>query len=269
MDIQELGKNLLIALRGYEMKSLTNQKYWNDYWDTETRGEDVGFYFSELIDNYISWENITPKSYMEIGGAPGNIMAYMSKEHQLFVSTVDFTDKQRIENVLNKHQIEKYKIIEEDFRTFNVAEDIGKWGVVASWGFLEHFEKEVTSGFINKQKQMVSDGGYLIIEMPNIRRLMWLVYWIFNRKLLKIHNFKIMDMGYLKKEVLKTGDFELLYASYYFTMNHQNSFFKKHKRLEKISEQIVMFFNKHNFHDEIKKWFFPYIVLIGRKVGLG
>ena len=245
------------------MKNFTNQEYWNQYWDKEVR-EEINFYFADLLEQYIQWEKVNPKSYMEIGGAPGNIMAYM-RQHQLSTSTVDFTESQRIEKFLKKQQVNNYHIYQEDFQNFDIKEHMGKWGIVASWGFLEHFEKKITSDFIKKQKQMVSNDGYLIIELPNIRKLMWLIYWIFNRQIIKIHNLEIMDLDYLKEEILKTGDFELIYASYYFAMNRQNDYFLGHKNLKKICEKIVYFFTMHDFSMRVKRWFFPYIVLIAKR----
>jgi hypothetical protein len=52
--------------------------------------------------------------------------------------------------------------------------------------------------FIDKQMEMVGEEGDFIIGLPSIRKAMWLIYWIFNRKMIKIHNLKIVDLEWLK-----------------------------------------------------------------------
>lgn len=243
-------------------KKYTDKDYWEQYWNEEIRKE-TEFYFDELIDKYISWKDIN--SYMEIGGAPGSVMTHMYKIHGLSVSTVDFTESERIIEFLNVHGVEKYSVFQSDFMKFDIVPHCKKYDIVASWGFIEHFERKVAAKFIEKQKQMVSEKGYLVIELPNIRKVFWLVYWIFNRELIKIHNLEIMDLSWLKKCVTKDGKFELLYASYYFTMNPQNEFFVEHKRIGRICKWIVCFFGRRSFSDHVKKWFFPYIIIIARR----
>lgn len=239
----------------------TDKDYWEKYWDKEER--DIQFYFDKLLDQYISWKDVS--SYMEVGGAPGSIMAFMSKEHGLSVSTVDFTEKARISEFLKSHGVKDFNVFQDDFLTFNIDSHCKKYDIVASWGFVEHFKKKTTARFIEKQKDMVSEDGYLIVELPNIRRAFWLVYWIFNRKVIKIHNLAVMDLPWLKQCVNGGGKFDLLYASYYFTMNSRNEFFERHKFLGKVCEKLVRFFQDRNFNDNMKKWFFPYIVIIAKR----
>ena len=243
-------------------KKYTNKDYWEKYWDEEIRRETI-FYFDELLDRYIPWKELS--SYMEIGGAPGSVMAHMYKMHGLSVATVDFTDRKRIIDFLNAYGVEKYNVYQSDFIKFDTISHYKKYSMVASWGFVEHFEKEVTAKFIEKQKSMVSNNGYLVVELPNIRKFFWLVLYVFNHEVIKTHNLKIMDLSWLKQCVTKGNEFELLYSSYYFTMNPQNEFFVKHKRLRKICERIVYYFSNTSFSDNVKKWFCPYIVIIAKR----
>lgn len=46
--------------------------------------------------------------------------------------------------------------------------------------------------------EMVGEEGDFIIGLPSILKAMWLIYWIFNRKMIKIHNLKIVDLEWLK-----------------------------------------------------------------------
>lgn len=240
----------------------TSKEYWESYWENEQRGN-IQFYFDELMNQYISWESVN--SYMEIGGAPGSVMAYMSKKHNLVVSTVDFTDEDRITRLLSSRGIENFCIYQDDFLTMDIEAIKHKFDIVASWGFIEHFKRKAVVRIVNKQKDLVSENGYLVVELPNIRKVFWLIYRIFNKDMIKIHNLKIMDLEWLKRLVTYDGRFELLYASYYFTMNPQNEYFVKHRLFAKICGSIVRFFNKRKVSDNVKRWFYPYIVIIGKR----
>lgn len=240
----------------------TDKDYWNKYWEKETRLK-YNFYFSDLLDRYIQWDKV--KSYMEIGGAPGSVMAYMYNEHKLSVSTVDFTDKGRIESYLEKMRVENANVICEDFAIFDTAKYRKAFDIVASWGFVEHFDRSVTAGLIEKKKEMTGDGGYLIIELPNIRKLYWLLYWIFNRDLIRIHNLRIMDLTWLNEQVNKGGDFSIIHSSYWFAMNEQNDFFVTHPRMRSICKKIVTLIQNKEMSNSVKRWFYPYIVVIARR----
>lgn len=240
----------------------TDKQYWDSYWEKETRKE-IDCYFSDLLDEYINWDTTT--SYMEIGGAPGSIIAFMYKVHNMKVSTIDFTEKNRMIEYLKQQGITDYDIYQEDFLTYDIRSHKRKYDIVASWGFVEHFDKKVSAELIAKKKEMVAEQGYLLIELPNIRRIMWLIYFIFNRKMIKIHNLKTMDLEWLKKTVQKNGEFEILYSSYYFAMNSQNDFFIKHRILDSLCSAIVDYFKKCKFKNNVKKWFFPYIVVIAKR----
>ncbi len=245
----------------------TGKEYWDQYWKKEKRGkgEKEDFYFSDLMNHYICWDSV--KSYLEVGGAPGTIMAFMNQQHGLRVASIDFTEKDRIEELLKARNVKDYQIYQEDFRTFDSKSHRKKYDMVASWGFIEHFKRRDTAKFIEKQKQMVSDNGYLIVELPNIRRVIWLIYYIFNRDLIRIHNLKIMDLPWLRKQVLRGDEFKIIYSSYYFTMNPQNEYFVNHRFLKKLCKRAVEFFNKCHCSEKIKRYFFPYIVIIARRRG--
>ncbi len=241
----------------------TNKDYWDQYWCDEKR-EDITFYFDEIVDRYINWEHI--HSYMEIGGAPGSIMAYFYKKHNLSISTIDYTERRVTEEYFKKQGIRDYEILQEDFLTFDVNKYGKKYDFVASWGFVEHFSREQSSLLIEKHKNLVANKGYLIVELPNIRKLFWLLYFIFNRELIKIHNLQIMDLRWLKEQILIGDEFDLLYAGYYIAINEQNEYFARHERQKKICKGIIRGVKGLHIGNKKKRWFFPYIILIAKKI---
>ena len=244
------------------MERYSDEEYWNKYWEGESRDDDV-FYFSELVDKYVDWEKID--SYMEIGGAPGSIMAYMNKIHGVKVSTIDFVEKRVTENFLKKKNVSDFCVFQEDFERIDIKEHMMKYDMVASWGFVEHFSKEVCSRFIDKQKLMVSEGGYLLLEVPNIRKVIWLFYFLFNRQILQIHNFDIMNLSFLKNQIEKTKDFEIQYSGYYLTMNQQNEYFVKHTVQRRICKSAIELLRGMEIRESLKRWLFPYIVIVAKR----
>lgn len=237
----------------------TDDCYWNSYWKEEKR-EGVNFYFEDIVDSYIDWNTV--HSYMEIGGAPGSIMVYMNQTHGLTVSTVDFTEKRLIEKYLDSYSVSNYKIYQEDFMQFEKKQ---KYDLVASWGFVEHFSKDKCAEIIRKKISLVADEGYLVVEIPNIRKLFWLAYFIFNRKLLQIHNLEIMNLDFLKNQVLKDDNMEILYAGYHIAMNDENEYFKKHSKIKTLCANFVNRMKKAKLCNGVKCWFYPYIVIIAKK----
>lgn len=240
----------------------TNKDYWDRYWGNEKR-EDITFYFSDIVNKYIDWSQV--QSYMEIGGAPGSIMAYLHKKHNLAVSTIDFTERRVTEEYLDNQGIHDYEILQEDFLTFDVSGFGRQYDLVASWGFVEHFAKNQSSLLIEKHKRLVRDKGYLIIEIPNIRKFFWLMYFLFNRDLIKIHNLEIMNLKWLKEQIMNGGEFNLLYAGYHIAINEQNEYFVEHEKQKKFCKGIINFIKKLRIGNEIKCLFFPYILLVAQK----
>ena len=126
-------------------KVWSSKEFWSKYWDKEKRTVSE-FTFSKLMEKYINFKAID--SYMEIGGAPGVILTYMNQKYGLTGSVIDYVDKKYTENVLEENGIKNYSVYEEDFTAFNPMKHSKRYDLVASWGFVEHFDKteEVGSG---------------------------------------------------------------------------------------------------------------------------
>lgn len=244
-----------------------NRQFWNNYWGEEQRSG-YEFLFSEIVNRYINWSDIN--NYMEVGGAPGTIMSYMFHMHKLAVSTVDYCDSNIISELLERNRVENYKIYNDDFSEFDTANHYKEYDLVASWGFIEHFEIEKSDMFIQKHKEMVSDNGYLIIELPNIRGFNWLIYRLINKELLKIHNINTMDINFLKHSIERDNTFKVLYGDYYlssfFEYSSMNEFFCRHRVVKKffsIIKKVSAFLGTNNIPN---RFFSPYIVFIAQRI---
>lgn len=248
-------------------RQYSNKEFWNKYWEEEKRDK-YEFIFSHEIDKYLEWNNIS--NYMEIGGAPGDIMAYMSKEHNIDVSTVDFCNESILLNQLSNKGISRFHIYNEDFSTFDLSDFKERYDLVASWGFVEHFSLEESDMYIQKQKQMVSKNGYLIVELPNIRGVNWLIYRVFNNELLKIHNIKTMDLGFIRDAINRDNEFNILYGNYYLTsfmeFSSSNEFFDRHSIIRELfcfGKRLSRLLHINNIPN---KFFSPYILFIARRI---
>lgn len=248
-----------------EKEIYSDKVFWDDYWQEENRKEDQ-FIFSKILDRHVTWNNI--RTYMEIGGAPGSIMSFMYKKHNLEVSTIDFCDRKIIDDFLSTSGLENYNVYSEDFCKFDVEGHGQKYDIVSSWGVIEHFSLENAAKIIEKKKQLVKKGGYLVVELPNIRFFNWLLYYVFDHDLLKIHNLKTMNISFLRNEIQKDG-FDILYGDYYlssfFQYNDSNAFFDKHRIIGGLFRFISKMARNFGVDNIPNRFFSPYIVFIAKK----
>src|SRR5580765_4815670 len=81
-----------------ENNSLTEKKYWDDYWDhytlpCEIKRSGHSLFLNELLnvfDKYLP-ENHNMNA-LEIGGAPGQYLAYMHRKFGYRISSLDYSE---------------------------------------------------------------------------------------------------------------------------------------------------------------------------------
>lgn len=241
------------------MENLSDKNYWDKEWEIETRKYQK-FVFRELVEKFI------PKggTYFEVGCAPGSIMCYFSKVLGYRVSGIDYSSPEVIENYLKSNEVTDFKLYVDDFTTVEIKE---KYDVVASYGFIEHFDKY--KEIIQRHKELVNENGYLILELPNLRKFNWLIYKIVNPKLLNMHNLDIMNLKKLR-EGLGEG-FEIKYLNYYkssfLSFNDENAELDKNRALKVAFLSLKWLMEKLKLDNIPNRFFSPYIVLIARKHG--
>jgi 2-polyprenyl-3-methyl-5-hydroxy-6-metoxy-1,4-benzoquinol methylase len=239
------------------MENLSDKKYWDNEWQNEKR-DYTKFIFRDLLEKYL------PKggTYFEAGCAPGSIMCYFNKVLGYKVTGVDYSSSDVIENYLTMHGVENYEIFHHDFTTFKTEE---RFDVVASYGLIEHFDKYLD--VIELHSKLVDKNGYLVLEMPNLRFFNWLIYRIYNPKLLKMHNLKVMDLSVLREAV--KDDFNILYLNYYKSsfvfFNDENAELDNFKIIKKLLNILKKTLSKIGLENLPNRFFSPYIVLIAQK----
>jgi hypothetical protein len=60
----------------------------------------------------------------------------------------------------------------------------------------------------------LNESGYLILEIPNFRGIRYLRSLLFDRKILRDHNLKIMKLSYFKK-ISKDYGLKVVYLNYH------------------------------------------------------
>lgn len=243
------------------INKLSEKEYWDQHWNEEKKiGNPTQYIFNDLLKEYLPYGG----TYLEIGCTPGTTMVNFHKTFGYSVSGIDYSQADTVRKTLEKYNVVNGQVIDSDFTTMSVFD---QFDVVASYGFLEHFENY--SEIVGKQAEFVKPGGYLVIEVPNLRYFYWLMYRIFDPELLRIHNLKIMSPSALSDPIRRSSEFEILFNNYYFT----NFFF-----LDANNPVIAnrLFIRKNLFFirkimkvmklDNIPNRFFsPYLIIIARK----
>ncbi|MBP6285461.1 MAG: methyltransferase domain-containing protein [Ferruginibacter sp.] len=148
-------------------------------------------------------------SVIEIGCYPGRYLSIFG-DLGYTLHGIDLTTR----TPETKHNLEKYgyrvgEILLEDFLAMPEEK---KYGVVASFGFIEHFEnyKEI----IDKHCLHVNTDGFIVIGAPNLKNgISNLFYRLFNSRGLKKHVLAAMDLPAWKEQLEKNG-FDILFAGY-------------------------------------------------------
>ncbi len=166
---------------------LTDRAFWSEYW-SNYQYEKVPE--KTIYKNYI--KDINGKSFIEIGGFPGINAAYFYKNGCKDVSLLDFFIDRKIVSgfeELNDLPEGTIKCIESDFFKFS-AERL--YDITFSFGFIEHFDD--TKDVLKRHVDLLSDNGNLFVILPNFRGLNGLIQWLFDRKNLRSHNLRSMNI---------------------------------------------------------------------------
>lgn len=154
--------------------ALTGAKYWDRYWSgvalpRENRHTPRAHYLNAILDVFDRW---LPKdaelTAAEIGGAPGQYLAYLHRSLGYSVTCIDFSQTGCARTVENFRLLG----IPGDVIPADITADIGDlpaFDVVYSLGLIEHFadRRQVVENHV----RLVRAGGYLVLGVPNLRGL--------------------------------------------------------------------------------------------------
>ncbi len=163
---------------------------------------------------YLLW-NVLYRRYLptgeglkavEVGSAPGRHLAELHQAFGYEVFGIEYakTGVDLNRQVFEQNGINPDNVIHADFFSEELHSQYrGQFDVVISRGFLEHFDDP--DNVIDKHLDLLADGGYLLVSIPNFRGLNYAIQWILDRRVLRIHNLRIMDKRRFAKLFEKKG----------------------------------------------------------------
>lgn len=176
---------------------LTQQEFWEDWWvdrslPAEIRKSKQDRYLNEILrvfDSYLPKDNRL--SILEIGGAPGQYLAYMHKNFGYEVSCLDYTD---VGCLKTKENFGLLHIPGHVYQADLFSEELTlpQFDIVYSIGFIEHFSD--LNMVIEKHLRLLKPGGILMIGTPNFLGINHFFAKRLTPKLLSVHNLVAMDI---------------------------------------------------------------------------
>ncbi|MBM4300097.1 MAG: class I SAM-dependent methyltransferase [Deltaproteobacteria bacterium] len=178
--------------------SKTNSAYWDKVWQT---GTDLrlprGLFVSNRDIQRLLKARIKPgMRVLEIGFAPGNMLAWVAKALGAQVAGVDFSET----GVRSAWKLFEVLQIPGDLR----CEDIrvttfppGSFDLVYSQGFIEHFIDPTE--MVRRHVLLLKPGGRALITIPNYGGIYGTLQRFFDPENLDIHNLNIMRPGPLAR----------------------------------------------------------------------
>jgi SAM-dependent methyltransferase len=152
----------------------TGPTYWDRYWSgvtlpREHRHTPRSHYLNAILDVFDRWlPRDAGLTAAEIGGAPGQYLAYLHRSVGYGVTCIDFSD------IGCAKTVENFRLlgISGDVIQADITTDVGDlpaFDVVYSFGLIEHFPDR--RGIVENHVRLVKPGGYLVLGVPNFRGL--------------------------------------------------------------------------------------------------
>lgn len=172
---------------------LTTRESWDKYWSGvalpmeiergKNRADDA---ILDVIERFV---RLRGASVIEIGGAPGQYLAYLHRYHRVEAHVLDYSEVGCAKTGEN-FRLLRYPLQVHHADLFS-DEPVGLFDVVYSLGLVEHFAD--LSGVVARHVRLVRPGGTLIVGCPNF---LGINGWFLRRLapgLIKEHNLETMD----------------------------------------------------------------------------
>jgi SAM-dependent methyltransferase len=239
----------------------TSKKYWNMASYNHVQLSIDSVLFSDIFKMFITANS--NKTVLEVGCAGGCFLCHLAKFYHLRAYGIDYCDQIiKVADVFRQCGLKAPTLFKEDF--FSWQPEM-QFDVVCSFGFIEHFEDfELV---MNRQANLVKNGGLLIVSVPYFRKVQYLLHLLLDRENLRQHNIKVINLNLFRETLTKLGfDIELL--SYYgtFVFWHEN---KKQGWFSRRVTQAVWFvsgaLNRVLGKNRGNVFLSPYIICVAKK----
>jgi len=176
---------------------LTDAAYWDRYWDRisvprERRRQPREFYVNAILDVFDRYLPADPSmTAAEIGGAPGQYLAYLHRSRGYQITCIDFSDAGC------RKTRENFRLlgIVGDVIRADITEDVGAlptFDVVYSLGLIEHFVDRAL--VVGQHVRLVRPGGYLVLGVPNFQGVTGWFMRTLQPNLYATHEISAMDL---------------------------------------------------------------------------
>ena len=178
-------------------EALTDDKYWDKYWSGHKLPSIVGFdrrnqllaALLKVFDRFLCAD--AEKSILEIGGAPGQYLAYFAREYGFKVSALDYSAT-GCEIIRKNFELLGFDVTvyQQDLRLLDGT--IPLFDIVYSLGVIEHF---IDPGLIiAKHLDLLKPGGLLIIGVPYFIRVFSPIIKMLAPRTMATHYLSSIDM---------------------------------------------------------------------------
>ena len=170
---------------------LSTTGYWDGVWSGNIRLRLPSPYIvatrnlQRLLRQYVR----PGDRFLEIGCAPGKMLAWVASELRADVSGLDYSEP----GLATSKHLFKALSIPGDLRCEDLGQTTfaaGSFDVVYSSGLIEHFAdpREI----VGQHLRLVKPGGTAVITVPNYRGIYGTLQRYFDAEILSIHNLEIM-----------------------------------------------------------------------------
>jgi len=175
---------------------LTERQYWDERWEKirlpeiiePTTKHPIAREIVRVFQEHLPKEK---RSLVEIGGAPGQFAAYLSRYHHYDASIIEYSE------IGCRKTEENFKLLGLDVQVylqdfFGDLSALPRFDVVLSMGFIEHF-KDLEDVF-RRHIALLHQGGTLVLGVPNLAGIYQKVLARTAPAMLSRHNVKAMDL---------------------------------------------------------------------------
>jgi SAM-dependent methyltransferase len=253
-------------------KPLTDVGFWQSVWEREVgKGVPVvqeDAHFDRVLSRHLPKGNLDA---IEIGFYPGSYMVYLSRRFGYRVSGLDFMpDVERMRKPLEAAGARVGELLQADFMKLETDKT---FDVVASFGFVEHFEN--LDAVMSRHAKLVRPGGYLVVQVPHFKGIHYWLRKTFEPDLLAAHNLGAMSPRWYRAWYESHG-FEPLYCDYFRTFDFwfsssahvlEERFAPRHRLVAWTTRLARIGLRTLHLEHVPNRWFSPFVVTIAKRRG--
>jgi SAM-dependent methyltransferase len=195
------------------MEPLTNESYWEKHFENApVVNQNLARQFEDFLpffDRIPTYSSRKMERIFEVGCFPGRYLHFLSQRWGVEANGIDFVrDFSPMTDFFRASGTPVGELIQGDFFK---TEPSKKYDLVLSIGFIEHFPDPTE--ILKRQAQWVSDGGLMMVTVPNKRFLRIPFAFLFDQKNQDAHVLTSMRISYFQNAAQLLG-WELLDCRY-------------------------------------------------------